>query len=343
MRRRTLVGIGVVAALVALPDRRRRPPGEERPPRSAPVPPQVAADLVGAAAPGTAPAPAWRRAADLVVTAVRTGLRRNATDVAAALAYYGFLAIPALLLVAVGAFGILAGPDTIESLLDRLDGVVPAEALTLIRDALTRVVESSGGGLTLAAVGLVLAIWTASGAMSALMRGMNAVHGRTEDRSFARQRLTAIGLLGWSLLAIVVSFGLLVLGAPLSRALGEAVEAETLVGWLWWGAQWPILAGALLVAIAGILRLGPAGPPGPPRAVMAGAAFAVVVAAAASGLFGVYVSRFGSYGAAWGSLSAVIVMLTWLWLTSLAVLLGSEVEAEAARRAARPAGDPGAR
>ncbi len=341
MRRRTLVGIGVVAALIALPDR-RRPPAHDDAPRSAPVAPGLASELGGATAPGVARAPAWRRAADLVVTAVRTGMRRNATDVAAALAYYGFLAIPALLLVAVGAFGVLAGPDTIASLLDRLDGVVPADALTLIDDSLTRVTESSGGGLTLAVVGLVLATWTASGAMSALMRGMNTVHGRTEDRSFARQRLTAIGLLGWSLLAIVVSFGLLVLGAPLSRALGEAVQAETLVGWLWWGAQWPVLGGALLLAIAGILRLGPAGPPGPRRAVLAGAAFAVVVAVVASALFGVYVSRFGSYGAAWGSLSAVIVMLTWLWLTSLAVLLGSEVEAEARRRAAGPAGDRGA-
>lgn len=338
MRRRTLVGIGVVAALIALPDRGGRRPGPARAPLSAPVPHEVAAGLGGAAAPEAARPPAWRRAADLVVTAVRTGLRRNVTDVAAALAYYGVLAIPAALLVAVGAFGVFAGPDTIQSLLDRLEGVVPAEALTLIGDSLTRVTESSGGGLTLALVGLLLAVWTASGAMSALMRGMNAVHGREEDRPFARQRLTAIGLLGWTLLAIVVSFGLLVLGAPLSRALGDAVGAETLVGWLWWGAQWPILAGALLLAIAGILRLGPAGAPGGTRPVLAGAAFAVVVFVVASGLFGVYVSRFGSYGAAWGSLSAVIVMLTWLWLTSLAVLLGSEVEAEAQRRTAAPAG-----
>jgi membrane protein len=131
----------------------------------------------------------------------------------------------------------------------------------------------------------------------------------------------------------VVSFGLLVLGAPLSQAAGEALDAETLVGWLWWGAQWPILGGALLVAIAGILRAGPSGEPGRPRAVLSGAAFAVVIFVVASGLFGVYVSRFGSYGAAWGSLSAVIVMLTWLWLTSLAILLGSEVEAEVERRA----------
>lgn len=338
MRRRLLLGAGLIAALVALPDpRRRRPvPRGARPPL--PPAPQVPATVASeparpAGEAGAAP-PAWRRGADVVVSAVRRGLRNNVTDVAASLAYYAFLAIPAALLVAVGAFGVFAGRGAIDGLIDRLEGVVPAEALTLIDDALTRVTESSGGGVALAAVGLLLAVWTASGAMSALMRGMNAVHGRREDRSFARQRITAVALLGWSLLAILVSFGLLVLGAPLSRAVGDALDARTLVGWLWWGAQWPILGGALLVAIAGILRAGPAGTPGRPRAVLAGAAFAVVVSVVASGLFAVYVSRFGSYGAAWGSLSAVIVMLTWLWLTSLAILLGSEVEAEVDRRSA---------
>lgn len=329
MKRRLLVGIGVVAALWALPDRRRRAAAPMSP-VTRPVSPARAAELTS---PPAAPAPAWRRAIDVLVTAMRSGFKGNVTDVAAALAYYAFLAIPALLLVAVGAFGVFAGEDAIQGLLDRLDGVMPEEALTLIDDSLTRVTESSGGGAALAAVGLVLALWTASGAMSALMRGMNMVHGRQETRSFARQRLTALALLGWSLLAIAVSFGLLVLGSPLSEWVGEALEAEALVSWLWWAAQWPILAGALLVAIAGILRAGPAGGPGPTRAVLAGAAFAVVVSATASGLFGVYVSRFGDYGAAWGSLSAVIVMLTWLWLTSLAVLLGSEVEAEMERRA----------
>ncbi len=338
MRRKLVVGIGLIAALVALPDRRtrRRDGAGDAPPRSAPIAPEVAARLQEPA--DTERTAAWRRVLGVTVKAVRTGLKNNATDVAASLAYYGFLAIPAILLVAVGAFGIFADPGVVDSLIDRLDGVVPAEALTLIDDTLTRVTDSAGGGAGLAVVGLLLAVWTASGAMSALMRGLNAVHGRSEDRPFPRQRLVAVGLLGWALFAVAVSFGLLVLGAPLSRALGEALDAETLVGWLWWSAQWPILGGALLIAIAGILRSGPAGEPGPPRAVLAGAAFAVVISVIASGLFGIYVSRFGSYGAAWGSLSAVIVMLTWLWLTSLAVLLGSEVEAEVTRRMDHTAG-----
>ena len=264
--------------------------------------------------------------------AVKEASSDHITNLAAALAYYAFLAIPAILLVAVGAFGIFAGPDTIQSLLDRLDGVVPADALSLIDDTLTRVTESSGSGAGLAVVGLLLAAWTASGAMSALMRGLNRVHGVRETRSFARQRGTALALLAWSLLAAVVSFVLLVLGAPISRAIGDAFDAQTLVGWLWWGAQWPILGAALFVAVAGILRLGPDCARRSARAEASGAAVAVVIWVAASALFGVYVSGFSNYGAAWGSLSAVIVMLTWLWLTSLAVLLGAQVEAEVERR-----------
>ena len=327
MRRRTLVGLGLLAALaIGRRGRAGRPAADARAPT-------IAAPRARPA-PGAPPAPGGLRGAVGILRSALTAFRaRNLTDVAAALAYYAFLAIPATLLVAVGVFGLFAGPDTIQSLLDRLDGVVPDDALSLIDDTLTRVTQSSGSGAGLAAVGLVLALWTASGAMSALMRGLNRVHGCAEDRSFARQRGTAVGLLAWSLLAGMVSFVLLVLGAPISAAIGEALDARTLVGWLWWGAQWPILAAVLAVAVAGILRLGPARARHNARAEAAGATVAVVIWIAASALFGVYVSRFSSYGAAWGSLSAVIVMMTWLWLTSVAVLLGAAVEAEVERRA----------
>ena len=185
----------------------------------------------------------------------------------------------------------------------------------------------------------MLAAWTASGAMSALMRGLNRVHGREETRSFARQRLTAAALLAWSLLAVAISFGLLVLGAPLSQPGRRGAEArESAVSWLWWAAQWPILVGCAVRRG----RRDPAGGAGrraPARAARCSPARRVAIAIwlAASGLFAVYVSRFGNYGAAWGSLSAVIVMLTWLWLTGLAVLLGAQVEDEIDRRRAADA------
>jgi membrane protein len=273
-----------------------------------------------------------RETYDIAVTAVRGILQAHLTDVAASLAYYAFLAIPATLLVAAGVFGLFAGDTAIQDLLDRLDGVVPEDALTLIEDSLTRITSSSQSGLGLAAVGLIVALWTSVGAMSALMRGLNRVHGCEETRSFPRQRLTAFVLLAWSLVAVILSFGLLVLGAPLSESVGEALGAESLVSWLWWALQWPILILGLLTAVTAILRAGPACSPPRIGRELTGAGVAVFIWLVASGGFAIYASRFGHYGAAWGALSAVIVLLTWLWLSALAILIGARVEVEVAAR-----------
>lgn len=329
MRRRTFWLLATGAAIWLIPSRQRgargqapmrRAQGLERRPETLPQP---------AAAPESQPA---SRARGVVLTALKRAMAGNVTDVAGALAYYAFLAIPAALLVAVGVFGLVADEGAIQSVVDRLDGVVPAEALTLIDDTLTRVTGNSGGGLSLAIVGLLLALWTVSGAANALMRALNRIHGRTESRNFARQRLVALALVAWTLLGVVISFGLLVLGPPLSQAVGEAVGAESAARWIWWSAQWPILICALIWSLGAILRLGPDGDHSDRRALLAGAAVATLIWLVASGLFAVYVSQFGNYNAAWGSLSAVIVMLTWLWLTSLAILLGAQVAAEVERR-----------
>lgn len=338
MRRRTLLGLAAAALVLTRPT--RRPTAASGVPAPSPSPdpggPASAGAPIDTRAERHVAHPGRRggiaEAIDVIRTSVRTALRDNLTDQAAALAYYAFLAIPAVLLVAVGVFGVVAEPGTIDGLIDRLEGVVPAEALTLIDDTLTRVTERPGGGLGLAITGLVLALWTASGAMSALMRGLNRVRARTETRSFARQRLTALALLGWSVLAALMSFGLLVLGAPLSAELGDALDAPGLVATLWWTAQWPILLGALLAAVLAILRAGPDGPRFHLRAELSGGGVAVGIWVVASAGFAIYAARFGSYGAAWGSLSAVIVMLTWLWLTGLALLLGAQVAAEVDRR-----------
>jgi membrane protein len=253
------------------------------------------------------------------------------TDVAAALAYYAFLAIPAVLLLAVGIFAQTAGPDTVDSVLERLQGIVPAEALTLIEDSLTRVIENQSGGVALIVLGLLLALWTASGAMNALMRGLNRVYDREETRSFVRQRLTALGMLVCLVIAFALVLGLLVLGPVLSEWAGEALGIETVVGWAWWILEWPILLFGLLGAFAAVLYLGPNVAHPRWRFLTPGSLAAVIVWLAASGLFAVYVASFGSYNKAWGSLAAVIIMLTWLWLSALALLLGAELNAEAER------------
>jgi membrane protein len=280
----------------------------------------------------------WRA---ILLRALKQSNKDAITDIAAALAYYAFLAMPAALLIAVGVFARTAGPDTIQSLMDRLEGVVPAEAVQLIEESLTRVTENQSGGLVLIVLGLLLALWTTTGAMNALMRGLNRVYGREETRGFVKQRMTALAMLVCLVLAFALSFGLLVLGPVISEWLGGVLNLEGVFGWIWWTVQWPILLSGLLLVFAAVLYLGPNVAHPRWRFLTPGSIVAVGIWMLASGLFAVYVSLFGSYNKTWGSLAAVIILLTWMWLSALALLLGAEINAEAERsrelRQGRPA------
>jgi membrane protein len=270
----------------------------------------------------------WRA---VVTRAGKEALSDGVTDVAAGLAYYAFLAIPALLLVTLGVFANVAGHDTVDRLLERLEGVVPPEAITLIDESLSRALENQSGGVALIVIGGLLALWTATSAMGGLMRGLNRVYAQAENRNFLKQRLIGLAILGCVVLAFGLVFGLLVLGPVLSQAAGDATDSHALVSWLWWTLQWPIVLLGLLLAFAAVLYLGPNVEHPKFRFITPGSAVAVVLWLLSSGLFAVYVSLFGSYDKTWGSLAAVIVMLTWLWLSALALLLGAEVNAEAER------------
>jgi membrane protein len=279
----------------------------------------------------------------ILVRAAKEAHADNITDIAAALAYYAFLAIPAGLLVAVGLFGLVAGPDTIASLMNRLEGVVPADAISLIRESLTRTTRNDSGGAVIVVVGFALALWTTTGAMTGLMRGLNAAYDRKETRGFVKQRVTALGMLACMLVAFALSFGLLVLGPYATDWIGGALGIEGVIGWVWWTLQWPVLIAGLLLAFGGILYLGPNVDHPRWRFITPGSVFAAIVWLLASGLFAVYVSMFGSYNKAWGSLAAVIVMLTWLWLSAIALLFGAEINAEAERSRELRQGKPAER
>lgn len=272
--------------------------------------------------------PDWKA---VLMRAAKETKNDNVTDIAASLAYYAFLAIPAALLVGLGAFSVLAGPEAIERVLEKLGTVVPAEAIQLLEDSLTRATENQNGGLVMIVLGFLLALWTATGAMNALIRGLNRVYDRDETRGFFKQRLTALAMLLCVLVAFALSFGLLVLGPVISDWLGGLLNLEGVFDWIWWTVQWPILVLGLLLVFAAILYLGPNVDHPRWRFLTLGSGIAVAIWIVASGLFAVYVSLFGSYNKAWGSLAAVIIMLTWLWLSALALLLGGEINAEAER------------
>ena len=274
-----------------------------------------------------------------IVTILRLAVRRaredNLTNIAAALAYYAFLSIPSLLMVAVGVFGLVGQPGDARSLVERLGTVLPSQAQTLLDDSLTTLTQNKGTGVTVLLIGVVIALWSLTGAMQTVMWGLNVAYATEETRGFIRRRLTSLAMVGFAALGVVLVFGLLVLGPHLTRWIGDALGRQTLVSWCWWVAEWPVLLAGLAVASGGIYALGPNVKHRGLRFVSVGSVLGIVVWLGVSGAFAFYVSRFGSYNKSWGSLSAVVVMLTWLWLSSLALLVGAEVDAEAERYASR--------
>lgn len=272
--------------------------------------------------------------------AVKEANDDHITSLAAALAYYAFLAIPSVLLIAAGLFGLIAGPHAITSIIDRLHGVIPSQATTLLEGSLRRLTQKQGTSITLIAVGGVLALWSLSGAMQNVMWALNLAYDREETRGFVRRRIVAAAMAVFALMGSALALGLLVLGPHLSRWVGNAVGNKTVVEIVWWVAQWPILIGGLLLAFGVIYYLGPNVRHPNWHFISFGAVFAVVVWLIASGAFAFYASRFGSYNKAWGSLSAVVVMLTWLWISSVALLLGAEINSESERSRELRQGQP---
>jgi membrane protein len=213
---------------------------------------------------------------------------------------------------------------------DKLGGVVPASAQDLIRSNLEQVSNSQGGGL-MVIVGLVLAVVSLMGAVQTVMWGLNVAYERREQRGFIRQRASAFLITLIMTAALVAMFAVLVLAPYMTGWIGAGVGYPGAVSWLWWTLQWPILFAMLLVAFGGILYLGPDVDHPRFQFITPGAVTAAMLWIVGSALFGIYASDFSSYNKAWGSLSAVIITLTWLWLCSVAILFAAEINAELER------------
>jgi membrane protein len=281
----------------------------------------------------------WRA---VFVRAVKEFLEDNGTMLASALAYSTFFAIPSVLLVVVGVFTLVVGPQTISSLMAHFSHVMPGQATTLLGGSLHRLDQHPATGIAMTIVGLVLALWATTGAMATYMTALNLAYERKDGRSFVRKRLVAVELvavMGFAFLLVAV---LLMFGPAVEQLVAaHAGPASGAIGWIWWIAEWPILVAGLLAAFATLLYLGPDVAHPRWRFITPGSLFATVVWLAVSGAFAFYTSSFGSYNKTWGSLAAVIIMLTWLWLAGIALLLGAEINAEAERsrelREGRPA------
>jgi membrane protein len=192
----------------------------------------------------------------IFVRAVRRSIQDHVPNLAQAVAFNTFLAIPSGLLVALGVFTLVASPSDVSTLISHLRGVVPASVIQLLNQSLERAREN-GGGVAMIAVGAVIALWSLTSAMTTIQWAINLAYEHETRRGFVRTRLAALGMVA----CILVAFGLVVvlqvLGPVMTAWLGSTLGIPGAINWIWWIAQWPVLVGGLLAAFAGILFLGP--------------------------------------------------------------------------------------
>lgn len=244
---------------------------------------------------------------------------------AAGIAFYCFLSIAPLLAAVILTYGLIADPGTVAVSIKSIISVVPKEAAKLIVDQLLAVVTASSGktGVGLI-VALFLALYGATRASTAIMAALNVIYGQKEDRSLVKSTLTSFGIIIGAVAAAVaglLSATVLAWVTTIAAFLGPIAAALIQLGtWLVAG----LLASA---AIGGAYRLGPAHAPKGWQWLSVGSALATVLWLTATIGLGFYVSRFGNYNATYGSLSAVVVLLMWLWVSSYAILLGATINA----------------
>lgn len=245
--------------------------------------------------------------------------------VAAGVVFYMLLALFPALTAVVSLYGLIGDPAELNARLSLLYGVVPNEAVAIIRDQVTRVSEARSGSLGIGfLVGLGLALWSTNGGMKAIIDSLNVVYDEAEKRSFVRLTLVSFAFTLGTLLFIFVALAAVVLMPLILPWLGlEAVDAR-LISLL----RWPGLLIAVLLWLSVLYRYGPSRRAPRWQWLSLGSLFAALCWLAGSSVFSWYLSNFADYNATYGSLGAAIGMMMWLWLSVIVVLVGAELNAE---------------
>ena len=244
---------------------------------------------------------------------------------AAQLAYYFLFALFPFFLFLTTLLGYLPVPDLLDRLLETLGQMLPGEALRLVEDNIHQLVTGQRGGLL--SFGILAALWTSSSALTAIIDSLNRAYDVEEGRPFWKVRLLAMGITIGLSAFIMVALVLLTFGPQLGRWVADLAGLGQVFEVTWNLVRWPVIVGLLVAAIALLYYFAP-DVEQEWKWITPGSACAVLGWLLASLGFAFYVNRFGSYNATYGSIGAVIVLLTWMYVTGLFILIGGEINAE---------------
>src|SRR5436190_8375252 len=263
----------------------------------------------------------------------------NLTDWAAALTYYAVLALFPAIIALVSIVG-LAGKSATDTLIKNVETVTSGPARNVLTNAFTGLSANRGTAGALFVLGIVLALWSASGYIGAFMRASNAIYEVPEGRPFWKLRpLQVLVTLVMMLLVALAVIGIVVSG-PLTKGVGQTIEIGDTGVTVWNYAKWPVILVVVITCFSLLYYAAPNVKQPGFRWISPGAVLGVVLWLIASAGFAFYVANFSSYNKTYGSLGGVIAFLVWLWITNVAVLLGAELDAELERGRELAAGEP---
>ncbi|WP_406120655.1 YihY/virulence factor BrkB family protein [Streptomyces canus] len=261
------------------------------------------------------------------------------TDRAAALTYYGILALFPALLALISLLGVV-GQSASQQVLDNIQKLAPGAARDVLSNAVEQMQGNAGIGSVMAIVGLVLAVWSASGYVAAFIRSANAVYDVPEGRPVWKVLPVRVGVTVVLMVLAVISAVIVVFTGSLAKQIGSALGVGDTALTVWSIAKWPVLAVLVTTMIAILYWATPNARVRGFRWITPGSFLALVIWMVASAGFALYVANFASYNKTYGTFAGVIIFLVWLWITNLAILLGLEFDAELHRQRAVAGGHP---
>lgn len=341
--RRALVGVVAVLGGFLAGARRRRTGGPDRQAPSAPAASTPDHEHTETPAPAGTPPKAGRSEGDdsgapdveiggimwwPVLKRTLKGFKdENGQDDAAALTYYAVLAMFPAFIALVALLGVVGRESTVTTLVDIVQEIGSEQAAEAFRGPAQSAVDERGGAGALLGIGVLAALWAASGYIGAFTRANNDVWDVEESRPFWKLKplqlaITLVVVVGAALLATALT-----LTGPVAFQIGETIGLGSTAVWIWQIAKWPVMLVVFGLIVALLYRATPNLDHRRFRFMSPGAVLAVLVWLVASAGFAVYVANLGSYGATYGSLGGVIVLILWLWITNIALLLGVRLDA----------------
>jgi membrane protein len=331
--RESLVGVLAVLGLAAVvaylaPDQRHLVPGlaNDFAPTSDEPASEVDASAPGrgrhAISPRSIPAKGWK---DILWRTYEQLNEDRLLAVAAGVVFYGLLALFPTITALVSSYALFADAKTVNDHMAFLGSFLPEGSFSIIQDQVSRVLSKGDMKLGGAFLGsLLLAIWSANGGMKAIIDALNVVYDEKEKRGFFKLNAVSLAFTAAGVIGILFAIGLVVITPVALSVIGLGSAADALIRF----GRWPVLGAILLLALAVLYRYAPSRRSPKWRWISVGSVVATITWMIGSGLLSFYLANFGHYDATYGSLGAAIALMTWMWMSTIVILFGAELNSE---------------